>query len=754
MNTHTAPGRITPQVSDLPIARIDSQDISLSLALREYLEQNGCAVVVNRKPAIAPAYHLVIGDPEYVKHTVAQIQQTQIEIYAVILLADGAVAAGDLSHIRAKIAVISKSSLDTRDVVGLFAFFITGKETIHYVQTKGNDQNASATEKPPHEQQGIRSTKYPSVHEVRSPELPAQMKWAIPDEPRHRPGAIENSVPVRMDPPPAVKTKFARYVCIVLLALLFFPVLWYGIAFAAVGVSQYRVLQGLKKGEAQLAESAALQSRYWVGQGEKTLGFMRVALGSVGLSSALRNQERLVSLARELTEAEIQSVRLLKESATVMTALIPSGGDPADWPTLPAVERMRASLSDVSASLGLINAQLDRMMDAGMAFPAFFIKKYDIRVSKAVREMRKQISVMQNALALYRSAGGFDGKKTYLIVFQNSMELRPTGGFIGSIATIGVENGRMESPNIQDVYAVDGQLKGHVDPPRPVKELLNQEHWYLRDSNWDPDFAKSGEKIAWFYEKETGQTVDGVIAVSTPALLTLLDAVGPVTLPDYGDRISKDNFFGKSLFYTQADFFPGSTQKKDFLGSLTGALLARLASIQPDEGKRVFFGLGSSFAGGDVQFWFSDPQTKALSQQAGWAGLLEIQSPCRYADLPCAAVPIALVDANMGVNKVNAYMTRDIKSRVDIDASGVIDGTVRVAYHNASTDDAAVSGGGVYLSYLRTYLPADAVVVSVTLDGQEIPMRNPAGAPPKLPYRDPDDASHGRTVVAMAFAVP
>ena len=71
----------------------------------------------------------------------------------------------------------------------------------------------------------------------------------------------------------------------------------------------------------------------------------------------------------------------------------------------------------------------------------------------------------------------------------------------------------MDPPQIQDVHVVDGQLKGHVDPPTPIKELLEQEHWYLRDSNWNPDFTISGEKAAWFYEKETGLKVDGVIAV-------------------------------------------------------------------------------------------------------------------------------------------------------------------------------------------------------------------------------------------------
>ena len=66
------------------------------------------------------------------------------------------------------------------------------------------------------------------------------------------------------------------------------------------------------------------------------------------------------------------------------------------------------------------------------------------------------------------------------------------------------------------MYALDGQLKGHVDPPAPMRDLLGQEHWYLRDSNWDPDFKESAARAAWFYEKEGGVPVDGVIAINVP----------------------------------------------------------------------------------------------------------------------------------------------------------------------------------------------------------------------------------------------
>src|SRR3989338_4365332 len=56
------------------------------------------------------------------------------------------------------------------------------------------------------------------------------------------------------------------------------------------------------------------------------------------------------------------------------------------------------------------------------------------------------------------------GKKTYLVLFQNNLEIRPTGGFIGSYGLLTIEDGHVSDFRIFDVYQADGQLKGHVEP--------------------------------------------------------------------------------------------------------------------------------------------------------------------------------------------------------------------------------------------------------------------------------------------------
>lgn len=781
MHNPDAPNHVNTQTSDLPIAHIEAQDLSLTLPIREYLELNGCAVVINRNPAIAPTYYIVIGDEEFVKETVAGTSKKSIQTFAIIFPNRSGKIIPERVAIHAKIAYVRPQSLDTREAERIFAYFFTGGNApyhssgsvshtamvkpvpveipIEYQKAVVHDADTAAVGEEIHQRRD--PLKLHDRHdEGRVSRLIDELFSRSTDLTSHHPQngkkhlLTANTPRMMFVPTPVVSGRAVRGITFLFLCVLFFPVIWYILAAGLIGVWQNQAFQSMKSGNAKTLENAAANTAYWSGQGQRTLQFMGTVAGSVGLEEMLRNQERQMSVAAGLGDVEMRAARLMRESITLAPLLFQTEHQTGGESLVVAVDRMRTNLDDLSSALGLVSAQLDALGEHN-AFPFQFISGRNVmtiarsHLSKALI----QVSQARNLLSLYRVAGGFNGKKTYLLILQNSMELRPTGGFIGSIATNVLDNGKMEPPQIQDVYAVDGQLKGHIDPPVPIKELLEQEHWYLRDSNWNPDFAESGQKAVWFYEKETGVQVDGVIAISTPLLTELLGAIGPVELPDYHDRISKDNFFGKSLFYTKADFFPGSTQKKDFLGSLGSAILGHLAAVETEEGSAVFSAISTALLAGEIQFWFPDHKTQGIAAQAGWAGTLMETSPCQLGEFSCTVNGIAIVEANMGVNKVNAYMSRTIKSRVDIDEQGIIDGSVTITFENASTNDAAITGGGVYLSYLRSYFPRGTLIVSVTQDGREILTKPASAQKQQYPYRDPDAAENGQTVVSIAHTV-
>jgi hypothetical protein len=254
---------------------------------------------------------------------------------------------------------------------------------------------------------------------------------------------------------------------------------------------------------------------------------------------------------------------------------------------------------------------------------------------------------------------------------------------------------------------------------------MGQEHWYLRDSNWDPDFSKSGLQAAWFYEKEMNIKVDGVVGISLPLVTRLLEVTGPLELPDFNERISSTNFFVKSLLYTQTDFFPGSTQKKDFLGSLTNALMLRLTTDRSLSSAKLFSAIASSLDGRDAQFYFYDPRVEGIVSQWGWAGKAEFP-PCQpmLKDVSsCTSDGVALVEANVGVNKANYFVKQEGVTRVNIEENGDIRQESTITLKNTSSNQGH-DGGGDYQSYVRLLYPEDTELVSVKIDGQELSIRD------------------------------
>jgi hypothetical protein len=358
---------------------------------------------------------------------------------------------------------------------------------------------------------------------------------------------------------------------------------------------------------------------------------------------------------------------------------------------------------------------------------------------------------MDKLVSLFLQLAGFKEPRTYLVLLQNSAELRPTGGFIGSVAVASFADGRMSDLSVQDVYTFDGQLKGHVDPPVPVRELLGQEHWYLRDSNWDPDFAVSAERAAWFYQKEAGTSVDGVLAVNTPFIVSVLKATGPIDLPDYNDRISADNFYGKALYYTQNDFFPGSTQKKDFLGTLTRALITKITTSRTTNVPALFRAVTGALAGHDLLMMFGAADLQSVVSHYGWAGKVPSTTGCVGEDpARCSFDPLVSVEANMGVNKVNYFVSRIVDRQVTVNTDGAISETVTETIKNTSGQDSGLS----YRMYLRFLLPADVSVAGVMFDGVKVMSRKDTSTTPSLPYLERTDLAGAAYVLGIGADIP
>lgn len=301
---------------------------------------------------------------------------------------------------------------------------------------------------------------------------------------------------------------------------------------------------------------------------------------------------------------------------------------------------------------------------------------------------------------------GSGGKKTYLVLFQNNMELRPTGGFIGSYGLLSFDGGRMSDLNVSDVYSADGQLRGHVEPPAPIKNYLGEANWWLRDSNWDPDFPTSAQRAEWFLDKEVDQKVDGVFGIDLNIVKDALKLTGPIFLPDYNLNITSDNLYEKTQAEAEEQFFPGSHQKASFITALSRSLVSQTENMGKGKKLALLYDVLQNLGQRHIQTFLHNDSLQNSFSALGWAGAVENPScggNC-YADL------IGITEANVGVNKANYFIDRAVNLKVFL-GQGVVKRSLELNLKNKASG--VLGTPGKYKVYIRVFVPQDSKVIGV-----------------------------------------
>ena len=337
---------------------------------------------------------------------------------------------------------------------------------------------------------------------------------------------------------------------------------------------------------------------------------------------------------------------------------------------------------------------------------SFILKKYWSNFEMVLR-VNKIISDANIFLDVAPGVFGFDEEKKYLLLFQNNFELRPTGGFIGSYAVLTVEGGNIKNIRIEDVYTADGQLKGRVEPPKPIQTVLNQQSWYLRDSNWDPDFFKSASQAEWFLQKETGEKFDGVIGMDLYFIANLLKALDKVYVPDYQAFVTASDFFYKLQSERENDFFPGSSKKKDLISSLASALVITFQDKKDISWMDLFTNLYSSLEEKHLLLYFNDNKVEEEIEKLGFGGRI-LTTDDQNADY------FMLVEANLGVNKINYYITRKLEFDLTLTPKQ-IEKRVKIYFKNSYQQEKTENNQ--YKNYLRVLLPERTNLESIRVDG-------------------------------------
>lgn len=484
----------------------------------------------------------------------------------------------------------------------------------------------------------------------------------------------------------------------VVLLILFFGLIY---PIAAIGVGAFNIRNNLKASRSYLEEGNFDRASEQINLAKGTLNQSQQALNyldvfkRLGLfSTQVDKAEQLVQLVKEGIEGVDHST--LGSKALFQTTKVISGEDRSD--PKPLYQTAQTELTSASQILNKVSA---RLKDEEL------LKIFPPIIKDRNTDLLLKLSLYQNLVEKARAAAflmpaltAVDGKKSYLILLQNNLELRPTGGFIGSYGKLDFENGRLSNILVDDIYNLDGGLKDVIEPPQELKSDLGVTRWYLRDSNYDPDFPTSARQAEFFYKRESGQQVNGVIAMDLAASGKLLSAVGGLDLPEYGEHVDGNNLFERAISHAEVGFFPGSQAKKNYLVSLQSQLFNKVFYLSKQNWPAIITAIGESLEQKHLMAYLSDPYMFSYVTSSNWAGVLPRGGQSKEGEVMDF---LAVNESNMGANKSNFYLERKFKLETSLTKEGIVMHKLHINYANNSPSE--VFPAGIYKNRLRVFLP-------------------------------------------------
>lgn len=314
---------------------------------------------------------------------------------------------------------------------------------------------------------------------------------------------------------------------------------------------------------------------------------------------------------------------------------------------------------------------------------------------------------------------------SFLVLLQNTDEIRASGGFMGSYARIDLNEGIIDNLSIQDIYEPDGQFAGFVDAPPGAKEYLSGgEGLRLPDSNWHPDLPTSAKTISSYFAFGDERTIDSIITLNVEVIEKILKITGEIFLPDYGLTVTSDNLSALARA-DRNSFFAGSKQKVNFLSSLLDHLKIKATELSAEDHKNLANLFLVSLQNKDIQLFSWHQSLQNIFEDYNIAGEIEYREQIDYY--------LYLIESNVGINKANKKISREIDVKLGENRTDI-----EVKFSNDST-----LSNLDYINYQRILLSPQTNITSIKYDNQTIEY-----------YEEIITNSHGNQFKQVGFLLP
>jgi len=425
----------------------------------------------------------------------------------------------------------------------------------------------------------------------------------------------------------------------------------------------------------------------------------------------LRAAPHLLAVADGLTEAGALACDALEPALTAFGGTGEASGGFS-------LEQMVGLLAERQADLERARAAVERATAAWARVDTPCLSPRLARLTEPLDAGLPWLQLGLDAALVAPGLLGSEEPRTYMLIVQNSEELRATGGLISAVGLITLDRGRLGPLHLEDSYAVDDWSKPYPNPPEPLRRYMGIDLWVFRDANWWPDFPTSAQAALGLYHISREVDVDGVIAVDVSVLHEVLAGLEPLEVPGWEEPVTQGNVSEQTRrAWSPEGEMTGEwwRSRKQFMGDLVTAMREKVKNDPGSIDWRALAGaMQRTLEQRHLQVWLRDPTAATLMAERGWDGALR--------DIP--GDYLMVVDTNMGYNKMNAVIEQSLEYRAVIDVNGSVQGKLTVQHYNpvsgtAPCDHSAMYGGGYedmmarcYWDYLRVYVPQGSRLLS------------------------------------------
>lgn len=301
------------------------------------------------------------------------------------------------------------------------------------------------------------------------------------------------------------------------------------------------------------------------------------------------------------------------------------------------------------------------------------IKKASEELGKQLPKLRELTSNTKTALNVLPDIMGANGKRRYFLAIQNNAELRATGGLIGNYGVLGIDDGKFSLDAFDEIHKLQRPNQPPVDAPQDFILTYGQ---YKGTSMWlntnmSPDFPTVSRVLLELYKSVARSRLDGVISIDPVGLKYLLEAIGPVTLPEESVKINASNVVDWTLIEAYAKY-QNRDQRKGFLADVAKAVWERIASGQIENKSKLVDMLKLALTEKHMALYSADQQEQKLAENLGYAGAL----------IPTSDDYMQVIMQNHGANKIDVYMHEQVSYSIQLRPDGSALAKVSVILQN------------------------------------------------------------------------